>query len=35
MAPGGYRFSDYLRAGWPVTLLALVIAVTVVALRWL
>ncbi len=35
MAPGGYRFSDYLRAGWPVTLLALAIAVTVVALRWL
>jgi di/tricarboxylate transporter len=35
MAPGGYRFSDYTRAGWPVTLLTLVITVAVVALRWL
>lgn len=31
MAPGGYRFSDYARVGWPVTLLVMSIAVAVVA----
>ncbi|WP_103019509.1 SLC13 family permease [Salinibacter altiplanensis] len=35
MAPGGYRFSDYARVGWPVTLLVMGTSVTVISLVWL
>ena len=35
MAPGGYRFSDYARVGWPVTLLVMATSVTVISLLWL
>jgi di/tricarboxylate transporter len=35
MAPGGYRFSDYARVGWPVTLLVMTTSVTVISLLWL
>jgi di/tricarboxylate transporter len=35
MAPGGYRFSDYARVGWPVTLLVMATSVTIIALLWL
>ncbi len=35
MAPGGYRFSDYARVGWPVTLLVMTTSVGVISLVWL
>jgi len=35
MAPGGHRFADYTRVGWPVTLLVMTVAVTVVSLLYL
>ncbi|MEF8815661.1 MAG: SLC13 family permease [Salinibacter sp.] len=35
MSPGGYRFSDYARVGWPVTLLVMTTSVTIIALVWL
>jgi di/tricarboxylate transporter len=35
MAPGGYRFSDYARVGWPVTLLVMGTSVMIIALVWL
>ena len=35
MAPGGYRFSDYARVGWPVTLLVMTTSVTIISLLWL
>jgi di/tricarboxylate transporter len=35
MAPGGYRFSDYARAGWPVTLIVMAITIAVIHLVWL
>jgi len=35
MSPGGYRFSDYARVGWPVTLLVMTTSVTVISLLWL
>jgi len=35
MAPGGYRFRDYARVGWPVTLLVMTISVTIISLLWL
>lgn len=35
MGPGGYRFRDYARVGWPVTLLVMSISVTVVSLLYL
>ena len=35
MAPGSYRFSDYARVGWPVTLLVMATSVTVISLLWL
>jgi len=35
MAPGGYRFSDYARVGWPVTLLVMATSVTIISLLWL
>jgi di/tricarboxylate transporter len=35
MGPGGYRFSDYLKAGLPVDLLTFVVVLVVVPLVWL
>ncbi|MCS3613036.1 SLC13 family permease [Salinibacter ruber] len=35
MAPGGYRFSDYARVGWPVTLLVMGTSVSIISLVWL
>lgn len=35
MAPGGYRFSDYARVGWPVTLLVMTLSVTIISVLWL
>lgn len=35
MGPGGYRFTDYLRVGWPATLIVMTISVTVISLLWL
>ena len=35
MAPGGYRFRDYARVGWPVTLLVMTISVTIISVLWL
>ena len=35
MAPGGYRFSDYARVGWPVTLIVMAISVAIISMRWL
>ncbi len=35
MAPGGYRFSDYARVGWPVTLLVMGTSVAIISLLWL
>lgn len=34
MGPGGYRFGDYARFGWPFTLLFLAVAVLLVPLIW-
>ncbi len=34
MGPGGYRFSDYLKVGLPLTLLVLVLAVVFVPVFW-
>lgn len=35
MSPGGYRFSDYARVGWPVSLVVMGVTVAVIALLWL
>ena len=35
MGPGGYRFSDYARVGWPVTLLVMGTSVGIISLVWL
>jgi di/tricarboxylate transporter len=35
MSPGGYRFSDYARVGWPVTIIVMTISVTIISLLWL
>ena len=35
MAPGGYRFRDYARVGWPATLLVMGISVTIISGLWL
>lgn len=35
MAPGGYRFRDYAKVGWPVTLLVMTISVTIISFLWL
>lgn len=35
MAPGGYRFSDYARVGWPVTLLVMTLSVAIISVGWL
>ena len=34
MAPGGYRFGDYARAGLPVSLLVMLVALTVIGFIW-
>ena len=34
MGPGGYRFGDYARFGWPLTLLFLAVGVLLVPLIW-
>jgi len=35
MSPGGYRVRDYLRAGWPVSLLVMVVTLAAVGGFWL
>jgi len=35
MGPGGYRFRDYARVGWPVTLLVMTISVAIISVLWL
>jgi di/tricarboxylate transporter len=35
MSPGGYRFGDYTRVGWPLSLLIMSITVAVVSSVWL
>ena len=35
MGPGGYRFRDYARVGWPVTLLVMTISVAIISGLWL
>lgn len=34
MGPGGYRFRDYLRVGWPLTLLLLVVIMLLLPIFW-
>jgi len=34
MGPGGYRFSDYLKVGLPLTLLVLVVVMVVMPIFW-
>ena len=34
LGPGGYRFSDYLRLGVPLSLLIMVLAVYMIPLYW-
>jgi di/tricarboxylate transporter len=34
MGPGGYRFSDYIKLGLPLTLVILVVAVLVIPVFW-
>ena len=34
MGPGGYRFTDYLRIGFPLSLVAMVVTTTVIPLVW-
>ena len=34
MGPGGYRFSDYLKVGLPLTLVVLVVALLVLPIFW-
>jgi len=34
MEPGGYRFGDYARFGWPLMILFFVVAVFYVPLVW-
>mgnify|MGYP006279950517 CR=1 FL=1 len=35
MAPGGYRFRDYARVGWPVSILVMAITIAIISLLWL
>jgi len=35
MGPGGYRFRDYARVGWPVTLLVMTLSVAIISALWL
>jgi di/tricarboxylate transporter len=35
MGPGGYRFRDYARVGWPVTLLVMTISIAIISTLWL
>jgi di/tricarboxylate transporter len=34
MGPGGYRFSDYLKVGLPLTLVVLLVTLVVLPLVW-
>jgi di/tricarboxylate transporter len=34
MSAGGYRFSDYFKVGFPVSLLVMTIAVTMIYFIW-
>jgi len=34
MGPGGYRFSDYLKVGLPLTLVVLVVVMLVMPIFW-
>jgi di/tricarboxylate transporter len=34
MGPGGYRFSDYIKLGLPLTLLILVVVILVIPIFW-
>jgi di/tricarboxylate transporter len=34
MGPGGYRFSDYIRVGLPLTLIVLVVVLLVLPIVW-
>jgi di/tricarboxylate transporter len=34
MGPGGYRFTDYMRLGLPLSLLVIILAVPALALIW-
>jgi di/tricarboxylate transporter len=34
MGPGGYRFSDYARVGWPVTLIVMSITVGIIMVMY-
>jgi di/tricarboxylate transporter len=34
MGPGGYRFSDFLKVGLPLTLVVLVVVVLVMPIFW-
>jgi len=35
MSAGGYRFTDYTKAGFPATLIVMVTAITIISWRWL
>jgi di/tricarboxylate transporter len=34
MGPGGYRFSDYVRIGAPMTAVAFIVIMTLVPVMW-
>jgi len=34
LGPGGYRFGDYIKFGFPLTLLAIVLVVVLVPMIW-
>ena len=34
MGPGGYRFRDYLKVGWPLTLLVFVLVMALLPIFW-
>jgi di/tricarboxylate transporter len=34
MGPGGYRFSDYIKVGLPLTLVVLVVVMLVLPIFW-
>ncbi len=34
MGPGGYRFRDYLRVGWPLTLVLLAVIMLLLPIFW-
>jgi di/tricarboxylate transporter len=34
LAPGGYKFSDFLSAGWPLTILSFVMLLVGLVIFW-